>query len=128
MKRAITQKYRLLGTALMLGVLAVSNQTLAGGGDAAAGARKSIFCAYCHGIDGNPTDARTPRLAGQSEKSLVAKMKRDQPYQNMNHPMMQAFVTGGVMNDQDIQNLAAFFAKQPVRQVLTAGSSSPASK
>jgi len=127
MKHAIAQKYRLLGTALMLGVLAFSNQTLAGGGDAAAGARKSIFCSYCHGMDGNPIDGRAPRLAGQSAKSLVAKMKRDQPYQNMNHPMMQAFVTGGCLNDQDMQNLAAFYAKQPVRQV-NPGSSSPASK
>jgi cytochrome c553 len=128
MKHAIAQKPLLLATALMMGVLALSNQTFAGGADVAAGAQKSMFCSYCHGMDGNPVDGRAPRLAGQNAKSLVAKMKRDKPYQNMNHPMMQAFVTGGVLNDQDMQNLAAFYAKQPVRKSVQPSSSSPASK
>jgi len=119
MKLANTQTSRRLMTALLTGFLAgqivFSNHSLAGETDADAGARKSIFCSYCHGIDGNPYDGRAPRLAGQSSSSLIAKMKRNQPYENLNHPMLQAFVTGGCLNDQDLRNLAAFYAKQPIR-------------
>lgn len=114
-------KPRLFLTALLLGLLAVSNSAAADSstgfkGDAAAGAGKSIFCSYCHGYDGNPHDGRAPRLAGQNAGVLYAKMKRDAPYRYANHPMLQAFVTGGCLNDQDMRNLAAFYASQPVRQ------------
>jgi cytochrome c553 len=115
-----TQTSLRLLTALLMGFIAgpitVANQALAGEADADAGAHKSIFCSYCHGIDGNPYDGRAPRLAGQSTGSLIAKMKRNLPYQNFNHPMLQAFVTGGCLNDQDIRNLAAFYARQPISQ------------
>lgn len=85
-------------------------------GDAAAGARKAIFCAYCHGSDGNPPFAdQVPRLAGQTAKNLVIKMKYQVPSQNQHHEMMQAFQTGGLLNDRDIENLAAYFASQPIR-------------
>ena len=117
MKQGLTRSSLLLGIAM--GMLAVSNIAVAAGGDAAAGARKAIFCAYCHGADGNPTDGNIPRLAGQSARSLVVKMKHQVPYQDMQHPMMRAFITGGVLNDQDIENLAAYFAKQPIRLSAT---------
>lgn len=100
---------------LLLAVLACGHA--AASGDAAAGARKAVFCAYCHGTDGNPSDAKVPRLAGQNARTLVAKMKREKPYDNAQHPMLQAFITGGCLNDQDIGNLAAFYASQPVRRV-----------
>jgi len=106
-----------LGPILLLAVLSLAGGQAAASGDAAAGARKAMFCAYCHGSDGNPSDAKMPRLAGQNARTLVAKMKREKPYNNTQHPMMQAFITGGCLNDQDIRNLAAYFAAQPIRQV-----------
>jgi cytochrome c553 len=124
MKQLVAYQSLLLVAALFLGSAGWSNDTPAAG-DAEAGAGKAVFCAYCHGIDGNPPDDRTPRLAGQDVKTLMAKMKRDRPYQNMNHPMLQAFVAGGCLKDRDMRNLAAFYSRQPVRQTPRPASGSP---
>jgi len=128
MERRFPRKSLLLGMTLVMWGLTASNGAVAATGDAAAGAKKALFCAYCHGADGNLTDSKTPRLAGQSAKTLVVKMKHQVPYQNMHHPMMQAFVTGGVLNDRDMRNLAAYFSKQPIRQSVEPPSAPPASE
>jgi cytochrome c553 len=114
-----------LGVALIVGCQAISGGS-AWAADAAAGGRKSIFCAYCHGADGNPTDGGAPRLAGQSAQVLAAKMKRQTPHQNHTHPMLQAFITAG-LNDADREDLAAYYAKQPVRETAppTGGTARP---
>jgi len=85
-------------------------------GDPDAGARMAMFCAYCHGLDGNPFDDEAPRLAGQSEAALVAKMNQPALFQNQTHLMLQTFLNAGCMTDRDVENLAAFYARQPVRQ------------
>jgi cytochrome c553 len=113
MKPVSAGKSLTLGVALIVGCLATSGGS-AWAADAAAGARKSIFCAYCHGADGNPTDGGAPRLAGQSAQVLAAKMKRQTPQQSHTHPMLQAFITAG-FTDVDKDDLAAYYAKQPVR-------------
>ena len=87
-------------------------------GDAAAGAEKSIFCAYCHGSDGNPLDTVAPRLAGQDADTLVAKMKHQTKVMGRHELMTQAFRTGRAMNDRDMADLAAYFSSQPVRQTV----------
>lgn len=116
MKHRFSHKSLLLGSVLLFGALSIWSETVAAGGDAAAGEKKSMFCSTCHGADGNATHTGTPRLAGQSIESFVAKMKLYKSNQKVYHPMM-AFLTGG-LNDQDIQDLAAFYAKQPIRQSL----------
>ena len=47
---------------------AVADLAKAHWGDAKAGATKAGACAACHGLDGNPTDAQYPRLAGMPER------------------------------------------------------------
>lgn len=84
-------------------------------GDAAAGAEKSIFCAYCHGTDGNPLDKAAPRLAGQNQETLVAKMKHQTKTMGQHELMIQAFRTGRALNDRDMNDLAAYFSQQPAR-------------
>lgn len=81
-------------------------------GDVTAGARKAIYCSYCHGADGNPAAADIPRLAGQDANALLAKMKRQLPNRDRRHPMYQAFVTGDCLNDREMSNLAAYFSGQ----------------
>lgn len=87
-------------------------------GDAAAGAQKSIFCAYCHGPDGNPLDNAAPRLAGQDADTLVAKMKHQTKVMGRHELMIQAFRTGRALNDRDMADLAAYFSSQPARQTI----------
>jgi cytochrome c553 len=125
--KEIMMKLHCVRASMLVGgvLLAAAGNAGTVSGDAAAGAQKAVFCAYCHGVDGNPADAKTPRLAGQSAKVLVAKMKREKPYENFNHPMLQAFVTGGCLKDQDIRNLAAYYAGQPVRQSGTPAGGPP---
>jgi cytochrome c553 len=113
MKHRFALQPLLLGPALLLGAFGLWSEASAAGGDAAAGAKSAMYCAYCHGVDGNSTHTGTPRLAGQSVESFVAKMKVYKSNQKVFHPMM-AFLTGG-LSDKDVQDLAAFYAQQPVR-------------
>lgn len=106
----------MLASLLALGVTGLFQQADAAGGNAANGAKSALYCAYCHGPDGNSTLTGTPRLAGQSAESFVAKMKLYKANQKVYHPMM-AFLTGGLSN-QDILDLGAFYASQPVTQSL----------
>ena len=97
----------------------------AAAGNAAAGAEKSIYCAYCHGSDGNPLDNAAPRLAGQKAEVLVAKMKRQTQAMGQHELMIQAFLTGRALNDKDMNDLAAYFSQQPVREMLKPASPNP---
>ncbi len=114
MKHRFSRQSLWLGLALLLGALGLWSETVAAGGDAAAGAKSAMFCAYCHGPDGNSTYTGAPRLAGQSAESFVVKIKHYKSNQKVYHPMM-AFLAGG-LNGQDIEDLAAFYAAQPVKQ------------
>ena len=98
----------------------VWSSSAAAAGDAAAGAQKSIFCAYCHGSDGNPLDNAAPRLAGQDADTLVAKMKHQTKVMGRHELMIQAFRTGRALNDKDMADLAAYFSSQPARQTVHA--------
>ncbi len=79
------------------------------GGDAAAGKAKSAVCAACHGADGNSPTSAFPKLAGQNDDYLAHSLKayRDKSRTN-------AIMNGQAANlsDQDIADLAAYFASQ----------------
>jgi cytochrome c553 len=112
---------------------AISGMSLLSGaaaaeGDAVAGARKAIYCAYCHGSDGNPLDKAAPRLAGQDADILVNKMKLQTEALGAHELMVQAFLTGRALNDQDMNDLAAYFSQQPVRDPLQPVSPKPPEK
>lgn len=81
-------------------------------GDTAAGGEKAYTCLGCHGvkhyINTYPT-YHVPRIAGQNREYLVAALHayRDQ---TRSHPTMQA--NAGLLTDQDIEDIAAWFAAQ----------------
>ncbi|MBX2878886.1 MAG: cytochrome c [Granulosicoccus sp.] len=83
-------------------------------GDPSAGARKAYTCLGCHGIkhyvNTYPT-YHVPKIAGQHEAYLVAAL---QAYKNKSrsHPTMQA--NANLLSEQDIQDIAAWFASQGV--------------
>ena len=124
-------KYRLSHPLMLLCMAgASSGMSVWGGaataaGNAAAGAEKSIFCAYCHGSDGNPLDKAAPRLAGQNAEILVAKMKRQTQAVGQHELMIQAFLTGRALNDKDMNDLAAYFSQQPVRETFQPANPNP---
>ncbi|MCF6226519.1 MAG: cytochrome c [Xanthomonadales bacterium] len=91
----------------ILSFIAVSSINTAIAGDAAAGKEKSAMCAACHGADGNGTDPQYPRLAGQHQDYL-AKSLHDYKSGDRKNPTMNSMVVG--LTDDDIENLAAFYA------------------
>jgi cytochrome c553 len=78
-------------------------------GDASSGQAKSAICAACHGVDGNSAVPNWPKLAGQHANYLARQViliqSGDRPV-----PEMMGIVAS--MSDQDIQDLAAWYASQ----------------
>ena len=106
-----------IGLSLLAMVTLVSvNQTSLAGGDFAAGMEKhtSMGCVACHGDDGNspsPSEqpVQPPRLAGQHADYLVQALE-DYASGERQSPFMAGFAA--TLNDQDRQDLAAFYAAQ----------------
>lgn len=80
-------------------------------GDATAGKAKSATCAACHGPDGNSTIAQYPKLSGQSADYLVKQLQEFKSGARAN-PIMLGMVAP--LSAQDMEDLAAYFASQPV--------------
>lgn len=79
------------------------------GGQAAAGKAKVAVCTACHGEAGISPAPNWPNLAGQHKDYLVHSIKqyRDGGRQD---PVMMGQVVN--LTDQDIKDIAAFYAKQ----------------
>ena len=93
--------------ALLTTLLFASSSAMAG--DAAAGKAKSVVCAACHGATGHSMNPLWPNLAGQKEQYLAKQIKafRDGTRKD---PTMAPMVMA--LTDDDIANLAAYFAAQ----------------
>lgn len=89
-------------------------------GDAAAGARKAVYCAYCHGLDGNPIDPGVPRLAGQPARRLLARIKALESDGDIHAAMLKALLTGNI-GERELVDLAAYYAAQQARTASGAG-------
>ncbi len=81
-------------------------------GDAAAGKAKAAVCGACHGPDGNSVNPLWPKLAGQHAAYMVKQMKAFKSGARKD-PLMGAQATA--LSDQDIDNLAAFYASQKAK-------------
>lgn len=78
--------------------------------DIEAGKAKSVVCQACHGPDGNGIgDPQYPNLAGQYADYL-AKSLHDYKSGVRKNAIMAGFAT--TLSDEDIANLAAYFASQ----------------
>jgi cytochrome c553 len=75
-------------------------------GDARAGEPLSAQCGGCHGAHGVSHDAATPSLAGQDAQYLVIATKSYRDH-TRHHDVMLA-----ESSDQEIENIAAFYAVQ----------------
>jgi cytochrome c553 len=98
----------LLATALLtLGFVAGS--AAAEKGDATAGATKAATCTACHGLNGNSVNPEWPVIAGQNaaySRDQIARIRDGKRVA----PLMQPMVKD--LTDQDIADIAAFFATQ----------------
>lgn len=97
----------------LLLALAAAGTAEAQSGDPQAGARLAGQCAGCHGIPGYRNAYpvyHVPKLGGQHAPYVVAAL---QAYKTgaRAHPTMRAIAAG--LSDQDMADLAAFFAAPP---------------
>ena len=72
-------------------------------------------CDRCHGVNGNSTDPRLPALAAQ-RVDYLEKVLRDYQTGARKSPQMAAM--SGVLTEEDIANLAAYYARQRARAVV----------
>lgn len=93
---------------LLTATLLLSSATLAhAAGDPAAGQAKAAVCAACHGVDGISMIPMYPNLKGQHAAYLVKQLKEFRSG-SRNDPVMSA--QAKPLSDQDIENLAAYYA------------------
>jgi len=78
-------------------------------GDASAGAAKADMCMACHGPGGNSLVPMFPRLAGQRADFLYWQLVE---YKRGNVPESPMSEQAANLTDEDMRNLAAFFAAQ----------------
>jgi cytochrome c553 len=81
-------------------------------GDPQAGQQKAAQCAACHGADGNSASPQFPKLAGQDPAYLVKEL-HDFKSGARKNAIMNGMAAG--LSDQDIENLAAWFASQKIK-------------
>ena len=90
-------------------------------GDPVAGLAITAPCASCHGVDGNSTDPKNPRLAGQGADYLITAVNGYKDGSRKNDLMRDQVMA---LRDQDVEDLAAYYASKepqalPIRKPLT---------
>ena len=97
-----------MAVAAFIGALASAGPVHAAG-DAEVGKAKAVVCSACHGIDGNSINPLWPKLAGQHAAYLAKQMKAFRSGERKD-PVMAPLAMP--LSDDDIDNLAAFYASQ----------------
>ncbi|NDY92564.1 c-type cytochrome [Ideonella livida] len=99
----------------LLATAALTALTPAGAaGNAEAGKTKAAVCMGCHGPDGNSPADMWPKIAGQLQVYLVRQLHDFKAGRRVNEQMSPM---AAPLGDQDIEDLAAFFATQKVSKV-----------
>ncbi|MEN8259675.1 MAG: c-type cytochrome [Pseudomonadota bacterium] len=86
------------------------------GGDPEAGKAKAVACADCHGADGNSKNPAWPSLAGQMPAYISTQLRAFRA-KTRKSPMMSGLAKG--LSDEDIDDLAAYFAALPAKSVAS---------
>ncbi len=88
-------------------------------GDAAAGAKLNASCIGCHSIPGYqssfPEVHKVPMISGQNAKYIIAALNAYKKG-DRKHPTMRA--VAGSLSEQDIANLAAYYATHGTAAVV----------
>ena len=96
-----------------LSVAAVGAHAQGATGNVDAGKKKAEMCIGCHGIPGYqnsfPEIHKVPMISGQSDKYIVAALSAYKSGERK-HPSMRGIA--GSLSDQDMADLAAFYAAQ----------------
>ena len=97
-------------SATILASLAVVAMPSYAAGDAAAGASKAAMCVGCHGVEGNSVIPMFPKLAGQHAMYLESALKAYRSKDRKGGLAVQMYPMAASLSDQDIADIAAYFA------------------
>jgi cytochrome c553 len=97
----------MVAAALVCAVAAGPVGEAAAAGDISAGRHKALACQTCHGLDGKAKIPEAPNLAGQNAIYLVKALEDYRSGARKNDMMSLVAPT---LKDQDIDDLAAYFA------------------
>jgi cytochrome c553 len=98
--------------AMTLCALSGGSSVAAAAGSAQAGQSKSTTCMACHGADGNSANPEWPHLAAQHASYVQRELKAFKAGERQN-PLMSPMAAP--LQDQDMEDLAAYFASQTLR-------------
>ena len=104
----MTAKFAALTLVAMLGWTGSVNAA----GTVEAGQAKSATCMACHGMDGNSANPEWPSLAGQHPSYILKQLKQFKAGERQNALMSPMAM---ILADQDMEDLAAYFASQTPR-------------
>ena len=85
-------------------------------GDADAGQGKAAVCAACHGVDGNSIVPNWPKIAGQHAPYMQRQLAL---IKGGNRPVPEMATIIINLSDQDMADIAAYFASQTTGAGLT---------
>jgi cytochrome c553 len=83
--------------------------------DLAAGKRKSMQCAVCHGMNGVAVNPDAPNLAGESAIYIEKQLKAFRSGERK-HEQMSLMAKG--LSDEDIRDLATWYSAMTVNVTL----------
>lgn len=86
--------------------------------DIKAGEEKAAVCVACHGPGGVSTNPEWPSLAGQGQKYLE---KQLHDFKSGQRPNLIMLPQANLLTDEDITNVAAYFATQTPPPAATEG-------
>jgi len=98
-------------TVVLLG-LSATNLANAAGNIQAGQTKASTVCVACHGLDGNSVNPEWPSIAGQHETYIAKQIKAFKTGERTNALMTPIAMT---LTDQDIEDVAAYFATQKIK-------------
>lgn len=90
-------------------------------GSPQTGQSKSAVCSACHGAEGLSSNPIWPNLAGQHASYLLQQLKHYQAGKTRPSPIMAPMVAA--LTQQDMEDLAAFYAQKPPAPPTPASSS-----
>ena len=80
-------------------------------GNADAGRQKAKMCIACHAIDGTSARPDAPHLSGQVELYLELQLRAYRDGSRKNEMMK---IIASSLSDEDIEDLAAWYASVPI--------------
>jgi cytochrome c553 len=116
---------KIIPVALVALIAVLGSDSAFSAGDPAAGQIKIGLCAACHGVTGVSNQDVWPNLAAQKPDYIVKQLKAFKSDDRTNKVMN---AVAKYLSDDDMNNLAAYFAKQdsaPPQIAPTKGAESP---